>query len=164
MEPYIGQIQAFPYGFAPKGWMECSGQLLQIRMYTALYSILGAAYGGDGRNTFALPDLRGRAPMQQGGMLQLGGTTGSETHTLLTTEMPAHTHQAMADPNTSDQSTPVGNVWAATPGNTYGTSLSGALSQKALGSAGGSQPHSNMQPYTVLRFCIAVQGIFPPRD
>lgn len=164
-EPYIAQIQAFPYGFVPKGWAPCNGQLLPINQNQALFALIGTIYGGDGVTNFALPDLRGRVPVHVGNGVTLGQMAGEATHTLTSNEMPAHNHVPMANGNQApDQPSPAGNVWAVQTGNSYGTAVTGALNGSALAAAGGSQPHDNLQPYLALQYCIAVQGIFPTRD
>ena len=171
-DPFVAEIRIFPFNFAPKGWARCDGQLLPISQNTALFSLLGTTYGGDGKSNFALPDLQGRAPMHPGqgpGLSQhdLGETGGTETATLLQTEIPAHNHLVGA------QNTPLGGV--ATPaGNTLNRPASGnlynvaspapvAMSPEELAPAGGDLPHDNMQPYLTLNFCIALQGVYPPR-
>lgn len=170
-EPFLGQIQAFGFNFTPRGWAACSGQLLPISQNQALFSLLGTTYGGDGQTTFALPDLRGRAPLHfgTGGGLTprtLGEQGGTESVTLTTTQIPSHAHdggsmQASANPaNTGD---PTGHALGLAP--VYSTDPpSVALAAGTVGAtqnAGGSQPHANMQPYLVLNWCIALQGIFP---
>lgn len=164
-EPFIAEVKLFPYSFAPRGWAFCDGQLMMISQNQALFSLLGTTYGGDGRTTFALPDLRGRTPVHPnpGNGITLGQVAGAEAHTLTANEMPLHNHLAMADSNMATQKTPVGNVWAAQSANSYGAAVAGAMNPTALTPAGESQPHDNMQPYLVLHFCIALQGIFPPR-
>lgn len=163
-EPFIGEIRQFPFNYAPKGWAQCNGQLLAINQNQALFSILGTTYGGDGRVTFALPNLQGRVPVHPGQGVQFGEIGGEEAHTLTINEIPQHTHQAVGG---SDAAT------AAPSGKTWGTSSSvqpfaaqanTIMSPKAIAPTGGSQPHNNMQPYTVVNFCIALQGIFPSRN
>jgi microcystin-dependent protein len=178
-EPYIGEIIMFAGNFAPRGWALCNGQLLSIAQNSALFSILGTTYGGDGHTTFALPDLRGRVPMQPGagpGLTphSLGESSGSETVTLLSPQMPAHTHAIAAGGNATS-SLPASNLFGATTGQTgegqpvevfgyaAGTPTT-MMSPQALSTAGGSQPHANMQPYLCVNFIIATEGIFPPRD
>ncbi len=174
MDPFIGQIVMFAGNFAPRGWAFCDGQLLPISQNTALFSILGTTYGGDGRTTFALPDLRGRAPLHAGhgpGLSdrRLGAKGGSETVTLTATELPNHTHPLHvfngegdtlngADATLAGIGTsvpPVGNFTHASPTATAASS--------AVGSAGGSQPHNNMQPWAAVNYIIALVGIFPSR-
>jgi len=182
-QPYLGQIEAFPYNFAPKGWAFCAGQLLSIQQNTALFSLLGTTYGGNGIQTFALPDLRGRVAMGQGSGAGLtprviGELFGEQNHTILYTEMPMHTHAL----NTAANSATTGNV--NVPGSTMalanatGTGAAGTVSPfaptspgpllvfspTAIGTTTGSQPHPNTMPYLVMQFCIALQGIFPSRS
>jgi microcystin-dependent protein len=166
-DPFVAEIRIFPFNFAPKGWAWCDGQLLPISQNTALFSLLGTTYGGDGKSTFALPDMQGNAPMHPGqgqGLSQrfLGEMSGSENVTLLTTEMPIHTHGMQTsndDPN---------NIQPATryTGRTtiYGpVAAAGLMAPQAIGVSGGGLPHNNMQPYLTLYFNIALQGVFPPR-
>ncbi|GGK85742.1 phage tail protein [Deinococcus radiotolerans] len=172
-DPFVAEIRIFPFNFPPRGWALCNGQLLPISQNTALFSLLGTTYGGDGKSTFALPDLQGCAPMHPGqgpGLSQhdLGETDGAETVTLLESEIPAHTHTLMAQINPANSKDPNGNVLARpVGGTTYAAPNAGPpinLSPSALAPAGGSQPHNNMQPYLTANFCIALQGVFPPRS
>jgi microcystin-dependent protein len=172
-DPFVAEIRVFPFNFAPKGWAWCDGQLLPISQNTALFSLLGTFYGGDGKSTFALPDLQGRAPMHPGqgpGLSQyfLGETGGSETVTLLESEMPAHNHTANASAGSADLQSPGPlNVLAEADGPVYKHDQFGAvvtMAPEALTPAGGSFPHNNMQPYLTLYFNIALQGVFPPRN
>ncbi len=163
-----------PVNFAPKGWAFCNGQLLPISQNTALFSLLGTIYGGDGRSTFALPNLQGSAPLQAGqgpglSLRDLGQRGGSTTVTLAQAEMPAHSHTALANAVGTPVATPGNNTWAP-PGAGRGLAIydpaagSGpAMNSAALAPAGGSQPHNNMPPYLTLNFIIALQGVFPPR-
>ncbi len=171
-DPFIAEIRMFPFNFAPRGWAWCNGQLLPISQNTALFSLLGTTYGGDGRSTFGLPDLQGRAPMQQGqgsglSLHDLGEVGGTETVTLLISEMPVRTHQLQASPDPGDNSVPGPNVSLAGSigGNLYvgGNPPLAPAALTALALTGGDQPHNNMQPYLTLYFCIALQGIFPQR-
>ncbi len=155
------------YNFAPRGYALCQGQILPIAQNTALFSILGTTYGGNGTVTFGLPDLRGRAPLHpgtgNGGSYVLGESAGEENHTLIAAEIPAHTHLATASADAPDSSSPVNAFWAA--GNQfYAVSQNGAMAPAALGAAGGGQPHSNMQPFLVVNFYIALEGVFPSRN
>lgn len=164
-EPFIGEIRAFPYGFAPRGWALCNGDILPIAQNQALFSILGTTYGGNGTTTFALPDLRGRVPAHVGNGITLGQASGEEAHTLTTSEMPAHNHQALGSSGTASTKVAAGNVWATTQSLLYSTTQgSQAMSPQALGTAGSSQPHENMQPYLVISYCIALNGIYPSRN
>jgi microcystin-dependent protein len=177
-DPFIGEIRIFGGNFPPMGWALCQGQLLSIAQNTALFAILGTQYGGDGKTTFALPDLRGRVPISQGAGTGLtprsmGEEGGSAYVTLLTSEMPAHNHTASAVPATGSSTNPEGTVWAQTTGGGRGqpaaaplytaNSPNTTMSPMALAPAGGSQPHNNMQPYVGMNYIIALQGIFPPR-
>ena len=170
-DPFVAEIRVFPYTFPPKGWAFCDGQLMPISQNTALFSLLGTTYGGDGKSTFAIPDLQGRAPMHpgQGSGLRLhdlGETGGSETVTLLQSEIPAHTHQLRASIGDADVAfpTPDTAMGVAAGGFAYAPPASlEALGPQALAPAGGSLPHNNMQPYLTMHFNIALQGVFPPR-
>lgn len=164
-EPFLGEIRIFSMGFAPRGWALCNGQLLPINQNQALFSILGTTYGGDGRTTFALPNLMGRAPLHTGSSFPLGQIAGEEAHTLNMAEMPGHTHTAAGSNVAADRSDPTGSVWAAAPQNSYNTNPDGsALNPGAIGLTGASQSHENMSPFLVLNFCIALNGIFPSRN
>jgi len=172
-EQFVAEIRIFPFNFAPKSWALCNGQLLPISQNTALFSLLGTTYGGDGKSTFALPDLQGSTPMQQGqgpGLSQrfLGEQSGEQSVTLIVSEIPAHPHNAIAGTGGTSLPTPVGNVWAS--GLKSGPSVyspSGgndiAMSPAATSISGGGQPHNNMMPYVTLNFCIALVGVFPQR-
>lgn len=171
-DPFIAEIRIFGFNFPPKGWAFCSGQLMPISQNTALFSLLGTFYGGDGKSTFALPDLEGASPMQQGqgqGLSErfLGEMNGTEAITLLTTEIPLHSHTLMANGFQGDNVAPgAGKSIAASTGGALFVSGSPPLTQmapQALPPAGGNLPHNNLQPYLVLNFCIALQGIFPAR-
>ncbi|MDF2629721.1 MAG: microcystin dependent protein [Symbiobacteriaceae bacterium] len=173
MDPFIGEIKLFAGNFAPKGYALCNGQLVPLSQNTALFSILGVTYGGDGKTNFALPNLQGRAPMQAGqgpGLTNrnLGETGGSTTVTLLTTQMPAHNHVPQCYDGGPTVNAVQGNVWGGTSGRGAAQVFTdGPINQQmkfdAIGLAGGSQPHNNRQPYLGLNFIIALQGIFPPR-
>lgn len=172
-DQFVAEIRIFPFNFAPTGWAMCDGQLLPISQNTALFSLLGTTYGGDGRSNFALPNLQGQAPMQPGqgqglSLRDLGESGGSESVTLLQTEMPAHTHQLGADTlDPSDLNVPNQNRVLAQSTGVFAFQPSNAgvqpMSMQALTPAGGGLPHNNMQPYLTLNFCIALQGIFPQR-
>jgi microcystin-dependent protein len=172
-DPFVAEIRIFPFNFAPKGWAWCDGQLMPLSQNTALFSLLGTTYGGDGKSTFALPDLQGNAPMHPGqgpglSLHDLGETSGSETVTLLESEIPAHSHAWMAaGTEVGDERSPIGRAIARTTGvggNLYGAANSlASMSNQALPPAGGDQPHNNLMPYLTLYFCIALQGVFPPR-
>ena len=174
MEPFIGMIQLFGFNFAPRGWALCDGSLLSIAQYSALFSLLGTTYGGNGQTTFALPDLRGRVPIGYGqgpglSVNGLGQASGSENVMLVSTQIPAHAHQMMASASTPSAgdagANSLGSLGRGTGANIYAP---GATNQVSMGSAtsiaGGSQPHSNMQPYLAMNYCIALEGIFPSRN
>ncbi|HZQ27507.1 MAG TPA: tail fiber protein [Acidimicrobiales bacterium] len=175
--PFVAEIRIFACNFAPTGWALCNGQLMPISQNTALFSLLGTTYGGDGKSTFALPDLEGRVPIHTGGnqpgpglsTYDLGQTSGTESVTLLTTEMPFHNHGLQASTDFGNNPTPANYVnLARTSGATpYAASASNppltALAPQSLTPAGSSLPHNNMMPYLTLTFCIALQGVFPPR-
>lgn len=164
-EQYIGEIRSFSFGFAPQGWHSCDGSILPIMQNQALFSILGTTYGGDGRTTFALPDLRGRVPVHSNKAIPLGASAGEEAHTLTVNEMPSHIHLVNANNTTGTAQTSTDNVWANSGAiHSYSPKMATPMSSNALTMAGNSQPHSNMQPYTVLNYCIAVTGIFPSRN
>ena len=170
-DPFVAEIRIFPFNFAPKGWAWCDGQLMPLSQNTALFSLLGTTYGGNGKSNFALPDLQGRAPMHPGqgpglSLHDLGETGGSETVTLLESEIPAHAHTltASSDPADVQQPTPSRSLARSASGFAYLEGVPNAtLSDQALMSAGGDQPHNNLQPYLTFYFCIALQGVFPPR-
>jgi microcystin-dependent protein len=164
----------FAGNFAPRGWALCNGQLLPISQNTALFSLLGTFYGGDGKSTFALPNLQGSAPMHQGqgaGLSDrfLGEQSGSQFVTLIQSEMPAHSHVAQSNTGGGNNLSPANNVWSTlgttrTPPPLYQNAQNTTMSPQALSIAGGSLPHNNMSPYLVVTFIIAMQGVFPPRS
>ncbi len=166
-EPFIGEIKIVAFGFAPRSYAKCDGQLLPINQNQALFSILGTTYGGNGQTTFALPDMRGRVPVHTGNQTVLGQRLGEENHTLNTSELPTHTHQLNASNQAASQSSPVGN-YRSTSSDIPTYSAAAAANTAMVGSevtnTGGSQPHNNMQPYTVMNVIIALQGIFPSRS
>ena len=172
--PFIAEIRIFGFNFPPRGWAFCNGQLLGIAQNTALFSLLGTTYGGNGQTTFGLPNLQGSVPLHPGqgpGLSDyvLGEQGGSQTVTLTGNQLASHTHQAQANSGGAGQPGPGGNVWASLAGRTppplYQSSApNAAMSPQATSVAGGGQPHNNMQPYQVLNFCIALQGIFPSRN
>jgi microcystin-dependent protein len=170
-DPFVAEIRIFPFNFAPKGWAFCDGQLLPISQNTALFSLLGTTYGGNGTSTFALPDLQGRAPMHPGqgpglSLHDLGEESGSETVTLLESEIPSHTHRmegATQDPATAKLVSPNASFALSQGGGIYQDAGNALLAPEALAPAGGAQPHNNLMPYLTLNFNIALQGVFPPR-
>jgi len=170
MNPFLGEIREFGFNFAPVGWAMCNGQLLSISQNTALFSLLGTQYGGNGTTNFALPNLQGRVPMGQGqgpGLSSrvIGEVDGTETVTLLVTEIPSHSHLPQCNSGDGNAYGPGGNFWSQdAAGNAeYASTGATPMNGAALLPTGGGQPHSNMQPYLALNFCIAMQGIFPSR-
>ncbi|HWE63356.1 MAG TPA: tail fiber protein [Chloroflexota bacterium] len=167
--PFLAEIRIFAGNFAPKGWATCNGQILPISQNTALFSLLGTTYGGDGRSNFALPNLRGAAPLQRGQgpgltLRDLGESGGEQTVTLLTSEMPAHTHSAFPGPGAGTALSPANDTWSAYRGFQFAATADSQMSPQAISVAGSSLPHNNMQPYLVLTFIIALQGVFPARS
>jgi microcystin-dependent protein len=171
-DPFVAEIRIFPFNFAPRGWAFCDGQIMPISQNTALFSLLGTTYGGDGRTTFALPDLQGRVPVHPGqgpglSPRDLGEQGGSETVTLLQSEIPAHTHALAASAAAGVARSPSGELFANESGGVNSYAPLGAptalLAAAACAAAGGDQPHNNLAPYLTVNFCIALQGIFPPR-
>jgi microcystin-dependent protein len=173
-DQYLGEIRMFGGNFAPTGWAFCQGQLLAIQQFTALFSLLGTYYGGNGTSNFALPDLRGRAPMSMGtssdpflGDVVIGQADGTETVSLVTTEMPAHTHLWPVETGPNSAGTEKGGTPTEPLANgpvSYGTvAANTSLSPTTVGTGGASLPHANMMPYVAINFIIALNGIFPPR-
>jgi microcystin-dependent protein len=161
-EPFLSEIRIFSFGFAPKGWAQCNGQLLPINQNQALFSLLGTTYGGDGRVNFGLPNLQSRVPIHSGEGHTLGERGGEQAHTLSISEIPAHVHVAQATSAEGNAAPPANNILANTPALIYAPAANlTALQPATLGNVGGSQAHLNMQPYLTLNFCIALQGIFP---
>lgn len=162
--PFLGEIKIVSFNFPPKGWALCNGQLLPINQNQALFSILGTTYGGDGRTTFALPNLQGRVPVDAGNSIVLGGQGGEAAHTLTISETAQHAHGANGAAQTPDQPGPGGFLWANSP-SAYSTGTPDTtMDPTTSGQTGGTQPHDNMPPYLVLNFVIALSGIFPSRN
>ena len=173
-DPFLAEIRIFAFNFPPKGWAFCNGQILPLSQNTALFSLLGTTYGGDGKSTFALPNMQGNVPMHPGqgpglSLHDLGETGGSQFVTLLTSEIPAHAHfVGRATVAAGDSVTPVASVWAQAGAGRgaaalYHTPANAKVNATSLGPTGGDLPHNNMQPYLTLNFCIALQGVFPAR-
>ena len=172
--PFVAEIRMFGFNFAPKGWAFCAGQLLPISQNTALFSLLGTQYGGDGKSTFGLPDFQGNCGLSQGQSTAsgtqyfVGEMSGVQTVTLLQSEMPVHTHNIQAEvnrPAVNPTPDPSQNISKASGGSPFSTGTNNTtLAPQTIGIAGGSFPHNNMQPYLVVNFCIALQGIFPARN
>lgn len=174
MDPFLGEIRIFPFSFAPAGWAQCNGQLMPLSQNTALFSLLGTMYGGDGKSTFALPDLIGRAPLAAGHNIAAGlsermpgATGGSEFVTLLPSEMPTHAHTASGTTAIGELSSPAATtpLSRSTGRAAYHAPDGGlvAMSPYAVGVAGADAPHNNLMPYVVFNFCIALQGVYPQR-
>lgn len=170
-DPFVAEIRMFPFNFAPRGWAWCDGQLLPLSQNTALFSLLGTTYGGNGKSNFSLPDLQGSSPMHPGqgpglSLHDLGETGGSETVSLLESEIPNHSHTMRAVNDVGDINIPTGNGLARSAGaaiyNTTNANLV-PMADNSLAPAGGDQPHNNLMPYLTVYFCIALQGVFPPR-
>ncbi|MAE65355.1 MAG: phage tail protein [Phycisphaeraceae bacterium] len=168
-DPFVGEIRMFAGNFAPRSWAFCDGQLLSINQNDALFSLLGTIYGGDGRTTFGLPDLRGRVPIHQGsgaGLTprQIGSRSGQETVTLGQNQLPSHTHPWQAANIAATSTQPVGNAPAIAQGDVYTSDITALnMSGSAIANAGGSQPHVNMMPFLAIHFIIALVGIYPSR-
>ena len=162
-QPYVGEVRMFGGNFAPAGWMFCDGSLLPISENETLFQLIGTTYGGDGQSTFALPDLRGRLPIHQGSGFQLAQTGGSETVTLTTQQIPAHTHTMAASADAANQITDNGGVVAVPPSLSmyYTATPDTALNASTITQVGGNQPHTNFQPYLCINFIISLFGIFP---
>lgn len=161
-EPFLSEIRIMSFGFPPKGWALCNGQLLPINQNQALFSLLGTTFGGDGRVNFALPDLRGRLPIHVGGSHTLGERGGEQAHTLSAAEIPTHVHVVQASSTTGNTANGANNLLATVPGRLYtDASNTTTLAPGTITSVGGGQAHLNMQPFLTLNFSIALQGIFP---
>jgi microcystin-dependent protein len=173
MDPFVAEIRIFTGNFAPTGWALCNGQLMPIQQNTALFSLLGTTYGGDGKSTFALPNMVDRSPMFWGqgpglSLRDIGEISGEASVTLLQSEMPAHAHSISGTNVTANQPSPTGNLWGSLAGRTppplYSTNNPNTSMGPGLAVAGSSFPHNNMQPFLGLTFIIALQGVFPPRS
>lgn len=167
-DQFVAEIRIFPFNFPPTGWAFCDGQLMPLSQNTALFSLLGTTYGGDGKSTFALPDLQGNAPMQPGqgqglSLRDLGEMSGVESITLLVSEIPLHTHTYQGTEEAANENNPGGNAPANGVGMYAAPNNLTPMAFQTLSPAGGGLPHNNMQPYLTLNFCIALQGIFPQR-
>jgi microcystin-dependent protein len=171
VDPFVAEIRIFPFNFAPKGWAFCDGQILPLSQNTALFSLLGTTYGGDGKSNFALPNMQGNAPMHPGqgpglSLHDLGEAGGSDTVSLLESEIPSHSHGLFSSNQAGNSAGPAPDrALAGTTGaNAYQSAVNlVAMSDNTITPAGGDQPHNNLQPYLTLNFCIALQGVFPPR-
>ena len=170
-EPFLAELKLISWNFPPKGWTFCNGQLLPINQNQPLFALLGTTYGGNGQTNFALPNLQGKAPNHFGGSYTLGETGGEMAHTLNMSELPQHLHGLNTNlavgggATNATQGVPTGNFWSNSGKSTWATSQpNAAMNPAAVTNVGGSQPHNNMQPYLVLNFCIALQGIFPSQN
>ena len=168
MDSFVGEVRLFPYNFIPRNWVECKGQIWNISENTALFSLLGTTYGGDGKTTFALPNLQGRVAIgpDKDQSLSIGAVGGEASHTLTVNEMPQHNHTVAASTRSGTSNSPVNNVWATYSSNisVYGNSSTTNMNENSIAKTGQNQSHNNMQPYLVLRYCICVAGIYPPRN
>ena len=172
-DPFVAEIRIFPFNFAPKGWAFCDGQILPLSQNTALFSLLGTTYGGDGKSNFALPNMQGNVPMHPGqgpglSLHDLGENGGQETVTLIESQLPSHSHTLGSAGAAPDKISPTNAAWArgtAVPNQKLYGNAAGATATmpSAFGDSGGTTPHNNMQPYLTLNFCIALEGVYPPR-
>ena len=162
--PFLGEIKIISWNFSPKGWAFCNGQFLPINQNQALFSLLGTMYGGNGQTTFALPDFRGRTGIHVGSGFIQGQAGGQEFHTLTQSEMPAHNHFVQATSSSGNSNIPLGNLLAEVNAGMYATTPNTTLHPSSITNTGGSQPHENRQPFLVLNFIIALQGVFPSRN
>jgi microcystin-dependent protein len=168
-QPFIGEIRMTGFGFAPKDWAMCNGQMLQINANQALFSVLGTSFGGDGRTTFGLPDMRGRVPMhwgtrQNGSTVALGERAGEEGHTLTIAEIPSHAHGATANASSANQANAASNFWGNSKGGNYAAAADGFLDSGAVVNTGNGQAHENRAPFQVVNYMISLRGIFPSRS
>lgn len=164
-EPFLAEIRVFTFNFAPRGWAQCNGQLLPIQQNQALYTLLGTKFGGDGQTTFGLPNLQGRVPINPSNTILYATSGGEAAHVLTVNEMPPHNHTIEASTIAPTQRAPAGSYWTTVSPSTdcYAPTSSTTMAATALGTAGGSQGHPNMQPYVVLNYCIALLGNYPSR-
>lgn len=162
-EPFLGEIRVFSFGYAPQGWAACDGQLLSVGQYSALFSLLGTQFGGDGVTTFGLPDLRARTPIHDGDRHHPGERGGEESHTLQTQEMPTHSHTLRGTINNGATPSPYNGVLASFPKGYIAAQNLTSLGTTTLGSAGAGHPHDNKQPFLTLNYCMALVGVYPPR-
>jgi microcystin-dependent protein len=163
--PYVGEIRMFGVNFAPQGWAFCNGQLLPISEYSELFNLIGTTYGGDGVNTFALPNLQSRVPVHIGSGFVLGAIGGAETVTLTVAQIPAHTHIPSASSAAGTQASPANGVWAGSSSDVYSnTAPMTNMAANAIGSTGGSQPHDNMLPFLAVSFILSLFGIYPTQS
>lgn len=162
--PYLSEIKMVSFGFAPTGWALCNGQVMAINQNQALFALLGTTYGGDGIQTFALPNLQGRGPMHTGDGYVLGEQGGEVNHTLVLSELATHTHQAAGVSAVASSLSPSGAAWADSSADPYSASPNASLAQGSVSNQGGGQPHNNLPPYLVMNFIIALQGIFPSQN
>jgi microcystin-dependent protein len=167
LEPFLGEIKLLPWGWAPKNWHICDGSLLPIQQYAALFSLLGTQYGGNGTSNFALPDLRGRAPLHFGSLYQQGEMDGTENVTLLLNQLPTHTHTLLGSTQPGQQNAPTGALSQINPTTGFHYAPDSpvlALSPTSVHPVGSGGPHDNMQPFLVLNYCIALYGVYPSRN
>ncbi|ABF41455.1 phage Tail Collar [Candidatus Koribacter versatilis Ellin345] len=162
--PFLCEIRIVSFNFAPKGWAFCNGQILPINQNQALFSLMGTTYGGNGTTNFALPNLQGRTPFHTGSGFTLGQVGGEQNHTLIITEMPAHTHNLQVNSVAADASSAVGSFFGNAGASNYAATADTSMASGAIASAGGGQPHNNLSPYLVLNFVVALVGIFPSRN
>ena len=163
-EPFLAEIKIISWNFPPKGWTFCNGQLLPINQNQALFSILGTTFGGDGRQTFGLPNLQGRSPIHVGNGIVLGELGGETAHTLNISELPAHNHVPVGSNDQATLTAATANLWGSDSSNPFTPTPAVAMNPACIGAVGGNQPHENMSPYLVLNFIIALQGIFPSQN
>ena len=164
-EPYIGEIRMVGFNFAPNGWAMCNGALMAISQNEALFNLIGTTYGGDGQQTFALPNLQGRIPYHAGNGMVWGQLSGSESVTLISSQMPAHSHSLAANSGIGSQASPAGAVYAASPLEEFSSGAGGlSMDPRAISSSGNNEPHDNLPPYLVITFVISLFGVFPSQN